>query len=800
MASTKAKEFSTAAVHEGSYVVYFNGIEVPVQSVQTNMGVWNIPSAVVNVAPDRELLRLGAEDRVEVQVFYLDDVYTQIEGKDPEFKLMFEGDIVSWSYTNTSTGRMLSFTCINQLRMLKELYPYFITGMETLAQAVFSKPDPTQINSVHYGPALFVSLLHQGMDPEAGVYIRRPYDFIENFLRCAMGKREQKELGSVVATNFFARQMRRHKFMDRFVPSPLLETEILKLPQEEDGGIFPILRALQKDAVIKAVMGKIMQQGTTTSAFDMIQQLFLSMYYEILAITPAPMAQVNRASAISNGVILGPPKWQQDPTRVESLAKTNRENLKPNRILNYITKPQWIFGVPPTCNVIFPSMVRQFTYEEDYDSQPTRIYINDERLKTISANPNQIPGFAALYVGYPQQVQAELDKKCDPDSSKNSTISGKNFLIWPEEFFRGPRVSQDVLPDWFQFLEDSKKVDKINEMVTEEYEVEVEYKENGKTKKKTVTKTREVTKKRLNWEDIKKVEQAYAHYEFIRLRGQHRRGAVNMIFNPYIVPGFPTVIFDGIETGQHVVGYVLNVTHQMSAGSMATRINFAFAQTLDEAMHEIMSARLGETPEKIAYDNVAAAPVHPVEELRDVTQMKDRAEDYFSLLFHQGVSYTQSYKSAAFYFPDSIQLIRKGDAVEATTAIDLGERDTLNNYTRIEPTAGYEAMFHDPDSALRFVSRPICSLDEYIDFRENGCRVNQIPRFHRKQGRGGVYYEQILRLVQGLGDVEVEFDSETNNLISPDPPTKLPDTRADWETRLKNYRIKVMETLHPWEA
>ena len=93
MTSYATKEFTGARAHEGSFVVYFNGIEIPVQSVQVNLGVWQIPTASIAVAPDVEMQRLGAEDRVHVVVFYLDDIQTEIEGKNPEFRLLFEGEI-----------------------------------------------------------------------------------------------------------------------------------------------------------------------------------------------------------------------------------------------------------------------------------------------------------------------------------------------------------------------------------------------------------------------------------------------------------------------------------------------------------------------------------------------------------------------------------------------------------------------------------------------------------------------------------------------------------------------------------
>lgn len=785
-----------ARPHELSYLVYIGGVEVPTQSVEVNMGAWTIPTAVINVAPDVQLQRLGAEDRLKVEVFYLDDTYSGLRGREPEFCKLFEGDIVGWQYTKSSTGRAMSFQCVNQLRLMRDLYPYFITGLDTLAAKVFSDTTVGQVSSVHYAPALFVSLLHKGLSP-GNELIRRPFDFVENFLRSVVDPAVHEELGSVASPNFFGRQMRQLNFINRFVPSPILETEIMQ-KDVDDGGIFPILEALKKDAVVKAVIKKVMRLGNNTSSWDMVRQLFMLMYYELLPITTAPIAQVDGTEGANRGVILGPPKWKQDTQRAleegaaaatgaaatgvagaealdEIVYRIATDMQKPNRVLNYITKPQWLFGVPPACNVIFPSMLRDISFEENYDAQPTRMYINDERLKT--ATNGRLPAFASMSVGYPEIVQRELEKRSDPEGGSNTALSGKNFLIWPEEFYRGPRIARDVLPEWFQYLEDAKKTSRATSS------------EEG----------------RVTWESLAEVQKTYAAYEYLKRRAQYRSGTARMFFNPYIVPSFPTVIFDSERDGNPITAYVLNVTHFLSKGKSHTRVNFTYAQTIAELMHGIVDARSGNTPSKEAYPNIAMAPPHPVGTLRDVLQNLERAESYFTSLFHQNQTYSASAarsqtKTAAFHFPDALELLLpSGEKKSATEVLDQLDHETLNRFVGYRPSAEFDAMFRNPDMAMRYVARPICTLEEHIDFLETtGRRINRIDRFHTPQGKGGVYYEQIQDLSGDGQDANAEFD-KNNNLTSP-PIAELPDMRIDWTTKLKNYRLKVMQQLYPHES
>src|ERR1041385_226794 len=87
--------FSTNPAYQAAWVVYINGIEVPSMGWEMSAGVWQIPSFTVFLVPDIVLQRLGSEDRVPVQIFYLD---MWCDPERPEFRLLVDGEIVGWSY------------------------------------------------------------------------------------------------------------------------------------------------------------------------------------------------------------------------------------------------------------------------------------------------------------------------------------------------------------------------------------------------------------------------------------------------------------------------------------------------------------------------------------------------------------------------------------------------------------------------------------------------------------------------------------------------------------------------------
>jgi hypothetical protein len=958
--------FTDNRPHEAAFVVYINGIEVPVQSFEVQMGVNANPTASLQMLPDPLISRLGAEDRVEVAAFYLDDIYPEVikRGKRADFRLLYEGEITGRSYSNTPVGRQIGFNSVNFLKIMYDLYPYFLTGPESLTMEIANPPQGTDATFVVNSICFPWNRFFYGFDQTQEKLIRRPYDLVMNILNSIVGTKEQSLLGSSVAVNFYARYMTRTGFVNRFLPSPLIETDIMA--QDGDEGVFPILRAVKDAEVVKELARGAAEPGMNAAIWPTLQQMFLRMYYEVLAITTAPIAQVERnPDSVDNGVVLGPPKFRvvEDPDKkaqreaeeeaiiyeeayqaasadvllmgvtsenydalftklVEDYSAEIRkgqvqqpaEALKPNCILNYITKPQWLFGVTPSCNVIFPSMVQQLQFQEDYASQPTRLYVNDMWYAehTGGNSPTQ-KALATLRAGYPEQVQRELDKRygiTDAGISGDVRVSGKNFLVWPEEFYKGPQPENVRLPNWFTMLanyiqtKQSKEQQQAAQAVkdltaakSQGDDVQVKLKQlidggvlppqvkNEKSGLYDLTGIVRVLNLRASDQNsaMSALRRGYARYEFFRKRAACRQGAAIITFNPYVIPGFPAFIFDDMATGEHLVAYVVGVTHSLAKDNWSTQITFTYGLMLDEFMQELFDARVGNTAFGVLEDQ-ASAPVNPISPLRDVIQVQERAEDYFSLLLHQKANYP-GVKSCAFNFAQAIDLVvpsgesypfdaifeeeavvqktqtRKeiqaeaedlireqteayADALadeygieyrklgglsnddadilqkELDTKVTNFERnlredyekaygeeqatapqakvpsDLLQKYITVRPSDDFAAMFRNHTNAMRFVSRPICTLDEYIAFRgKRGTKSGTVPATDSVQGKGAVFYEKILNLVQGPGDPPT-FDQD-NNMLTPDI-ADLPDTRADWESRLKAYRQKVLFKRSGW--
>ena len=512
------QHFSTNQPKEGAYIVYLNGIEIPAAHATVEMTANELPRASVTVAPDMSMLQLGKEDRVEVQIFYKDDIHTAVEGKVPDFRLLFDGEISGWSYVTAGRSRNIQFSCVHASQILQTLNPYFITGPESMAMNAHAAPEGTQAEFLHGGPTFPWSVFFYGFNtPQQKELIKRPYDYIENIFRSCVDLREAPKFGSVVTSNFYARHMKKLGLPFRFLPSPIIEIEPLADPNAL--GAFPILKAVRSKLTLDALYRKTAETGLGGNLWDSIQGVFQQMYYEVLSISTPPIAQVEMTpGSIHRGMVLGKPEWKLpvaksgDKERAaaeEQLFKETLEDtaaaikeeyaaytyvdpmereadtrkkideekkrllaefraaqgqnqpklpMRPNFLINHVTKPQWLFGIPPACNVIFPSMIQEMHYDEDYINQPTRLYVNDLSVPEIT-NTNEAlkKAMATIRYGYPDQVEYELGKRYGGTQGRkgNPLISGKNLLVWPEEFFKGPKSVQVDAPGWLIFLQET---------------------------------------------------------------------------------------------------------------------------------------------------------------------------------------------------------------------------------------------------------------------------------------------------------------------------------------------------------
>lgn len=461
----KAKEkevvtFSTNVLHNAAWLVYLNGIEVQASAVSVQFGVWQIPTAQVVLPPHIILQRLGFEDRIMVTIFYLDEFYTP---NTPKYCLMGEFELIEWSYVNTGSGRSIQLSCRSPLQIFEQLKFYYMSSLDDIVTANGNvnagAADTATTTQVLYPQSLF----HNGLipvrsdrseEPAALDFVRTPSDFIWNLFKGLTGKiaytktddealtEEEKatvleEGGKLPQTacaipgrNFFGRWIFKNQFQRRWVG-------LYGIDDKDGDSVFPLLSAQNNTEILQALQQQIgVSVGSAGTAWELLQKVMGVMLMEINTTPAPPIGQVDMATRQFAG---------------QFNKKGSDVSLNYGSIYSHYVKPQCIFAIPPACNIIFPSMITSYSFAENYLSQPTRVYLGEDFLNKIlqGTNDGNIKTTTAqlLTTGYPPIVKYWMRQYITaPDQNT------KNFLIYPEEFFKGPIVKHMSVPTWTHML------------------------------------------------------------------------------------------------------------------------------------------------------------------------------------------------------------------------------------------------------------------------------------------------------------------------------------------------------------
>lgn len=514
MADTTAYTLNT--FKNAHWLVYINGLEVPVMSVNTSFEVWKFPMATLEMVPHPYLQRLGNEDRIQVAIFFL-DVFK--DPSDPTFRLLGEYEVVGWAYTNSSYGRSLQLNCVSQLQIFAQLFFFYMSNVDDIivgSGAAFATAAHAGSGAKVYFPSsLFISgLVPQGAtndgdegeasegseatntstggagpdygsgidrdDSVAGEeildeteFIRTPIEFITNIFKALVGfinplqtnpdvtenpNRLPVTAVSIMGRNFFGRWMLTTRFHRRWVALPIFEDNEAR----EDPGCFPVVKAIRGYHLLRIMQKNVMNGvGQAQPVWELLQMVYGNMYMDVVPIpAPAAVRQDKKTWSIERELKKGDLAIPKPKEGSSSDLGVSYKTSQPFEVAltSFIVKPQSVFGIPPRCNIIFPSMIENFSFQEDYMNQPTRLYMGETLVTDLlTQGDGQSTGFSSLIAqqlttGYPVVVRQRLKNYV-----QNPERNTKNFIIYAEEFFRGPNTARLNAPPWLFLLAQAAK-------------------------------------------------------------------------------------------------------------------------------------------------------------------------------------------------------------------------------------------------------------------------------------------------------------------------------------------------------
>lgn len=430
--------------HAGSisWVVYIGGIEIPSSGIDVSYGVWEIPQAAIRLVPDPILHRLGAEDRIPVQAFYLD----QWQHSPPKYCLLFDGEIIAWGKQNTGAGRSITFTCADYMAILTQTFFFLMSTFDDFAVGASSASigvSAAGVQTPGFGALYPYSLFAQGManteDIQADRLIERPIDYAYNIVRALI--RLQQPNRAVPAANFFTPWTKRTHFHKRWVATPYFDAD----PQDPHApGLFPVLKEVQDSDAIAAI-ARQSAAAANGSLWSMIQEVLRTVMCELAMLPTAAAVKSDYRSLLPQGAPDAP-----------------SYGSAPVFLTQYFVKPQTYYSLPPVCNVFFPSQIQSGGYSENYAAQPTRAYYNETTITNILSGAAGNGGIGsastaglmqdAMTTGYPEEVDIAVR-----DARDAALQNGKNMLVYPEEYFKGPVVLRKQLPRWFAYILDASR-------------------------------------------------------------------------------------------------------------------------------------------------------------------------------------------------------------------------------------------------------------------------------------------------------------------------------------------------------
>jgi len=789
---------------QAAWLVYINGLEIPVSSLSVQYGVWQMPTLSLSMVPHNILARVGAEDRLQVAVFYLDHHW---DPGSPTFCLLGEFEVVSWSYNNTPRGRFINLSCVSPLQIFEQLHFFYISSLDDIVTQ--ASPETATDASVAtavkvlYPTSLFMEGLTSppsetigGEDDAEGTsaavsvdtdnFIKRPIDFVLNIFQSllkpvsqeladermvdAHSKSLPRSASSIPGKNFFARWLKMTNFHSRWAALPYFE-------DEGGTGCFPLIKAAQDTNTLPALQQQIGQSvGNAGSAWELLQKVLGYMYMEIYAMPAPPAATTMKGTGniIARGAL-------------GTVSQKSRTSIP-----TYFVKPMCTFALPPACNVIFPSMLKSYSFQENYIRQPTRVYLGEQFISDVIAAPSASPSMTnfvqnLMVTGYPAAVRKRMKDllQASPETTN------KNFLLFAEEFFKGPVSRRMNAPPWMYMLQQIENANSTPKSAAEG------------TEKEIAAYVDVDIASEMSTSPLGALFDTYAKAEYYRARYAERSGGVSIAWNPYITPGFPVTVFDQHSAGFDTVGYANSVSHTMSAaggGDMSTSVNLTFMRTLPET--------IGLTPTASDVMPLDIGPAEAIPEVRDNFQTIQQAHAVYRRLFYQERPMN---KSAVFDWKAMLDIVRDDGYIIESPSLYSSEGEIPWFNTRPKPE--YAGPFEGYDAAMRYASRPACTLQEYIEtwhgrslssLLEDGTVRGEYTSFYSpandaNKSKGAVFWGRIYKLVQGPGvmpSVSVSNMGSAPDYTSAgsggwetvDVSTGMAQTRENWDARLEEYR------------
>lgn len=609
--------------------LYIEGVQVPFTAISISQSIGTYPSAMISVPPQAGLMDIARYYQPKVHIFYTD----QITGGD---RLLFWGHIaqVEYSRSRNPASSSISFHCLHKnelMRMITLDYAGYmnqgminatnpnaeqsavtvdmpnselsiinglsgITGVQTDATDLLG-PSNTKISEADVSKA---AIKFQGFIPRyAGMagsllnfwnqlkrqsYLNPQWSTVMTSLYIPLvedGLKYFDRLSGHYTVESYA-ENHREQYCPHDIPSSDVKHKILIPPSKQLSSVSAIKAALSVYAA-KSQMG---YSGELTDFVTMMSNFFYSVEYEYLTLaSPAAVAL--------------------DPTTFVNPDSSSAWSAANRMSVETIVKPQTPFYYAPVCNVVYPQMFTTISVQQDEVSVPTR----------VTAYTDMIPndgGATNVYYRAPESVREAVAvgvglvnaSGSQQPIDLTSTTGPSNNVPGKYEEGRGIIQRKVVMPNWLS-LYVSDKIPDVADPTTEAWPAQGtqdytdmvnmheawvdRYGYDITQNDGVITRTRNTSKDVMDPNSVQSKIQPFqrilfnsADYEFVKQVEQARSGVIEMVFNPYIICGYPMDILDSSPAYPCFHATCSSITHNITASSISTTVSFVGAMTYAE--------------------------------------------------------------------------------------------------------------------------------------------------------------------------------------------------------------------------
>lgn len=604
------------------FKLYIEGIQVPFSAISISQSYGNKPVASIQIPPQSGLLDITRGYEPKVHIFFRDDNY----GGD---RLLFWGTIKAASYQldRQNGSSFISFSCEHKNAVLNQVTLDF-GGWA--AEAMPNKTDPNENSAIKpsafNSTSMIIAALEGivGLSTDANRIIKTNSEIEKapvNLLDIELIKLQKRFEGmpgivfnlwnqlkksaltrkfdSLAMTKMYIplveegisyfKRMSGHTFLEKQLNSSR-QPYCVQASKEWKQLIIPpfcknpIASAVQAEIAAMTISNIANFSGELTSFEELIYRMLGVAEYDVL--TLASPAEINIDPDIF----------------VDKVSERGVEKVTVETII----KPQIPFYFSPICNVVLPRLVSDIQINQAESATPTRI------SATHDARPGQGNGINTSIKGPPTYREATAYAQALHGSSANNLkldlalTKGPSWFV-PSKYEQGSGIRHEkiAIPWWLVILTSDKEnqgptarqevaptksTDAYNSLLAMSAEWKSRY-SNYITEEDGIIKVvSDPLKDGLNPYDMlnpsvqphERILFSKIDYEYTKRITATKNGTVNMVFNPYIIPGYPMDVIAANPNHPSFHGFCTSVTHSITSRSLSTSVSMTNVVTYAE--------------------------------------------------------------------------------------------------------------------------------------------------------------------------------------------------------------------------